>query len=220
MVRNEPPTTGTDTNRATNETRLLAAAIDVFAESGYAKTGVAEIARRANLTTGAIYSRYSGKAELLVTALDTQLASQLEALFASGDTQAPTAVLGALGQHVLDREANSASALLLEAVVAARHEPELNALLQRLLVDERSRVGAVIDQAKAANLFDADLDTVAVLTFVQAIGLGFTVFHTLGTPMPDPEAWQVVIDRLIAAAMPPVLNQTHPQQPPHPRSNP
>ena len=44
--------------------RLLQAAAEVFAENGYEKAGVAEIARRAGVTTGAIYSRYSGKAEL------------------------------------------------------------------------------------------------------------------------------------------------------------
>src|SRR4051794_26346167 len=50
-------------------TRLLIAAAEVFAEKGYDGAGVAEIARRAGLTTGAIYSRYSGKAELLAEAI-------------------------------------------------------------------------------------------------------------------------------------------------------
>ena len=39
------------------DARLLAAAADVFAERGYDGAGVAEIARRAGPTTGAIYSR-------------------------------------------------------------------------------------------------------------------------------------------------------------------
>ena len=37
----------------------------MFAEKGYAGAGVAEIARRAGVTTGAIYSRYRGKDDLL-----------------------------------------------------------------------------------------------------------------------------------------------------------
>ena len=41
--------------------KLLHAAAEVFAENGYEKAGVAEIARRAGVTTGAIYSRYRGK---------------------------------------------------------------------------------------------------------------------------------------------------------------
>ena len=50
--------------------RLLDAAAEVFAERGYEGAGVAEIARRAGVTTGAIYSRFTGKADLLAAALD------------------------------------------------------------------------------------------------------------------------------------------------------
>ena len=36
--------------------RLLQAAAEVFAENGYSKAGLALVARRAGVTTGAIYS--------------------------------------------------------------------------------------------------------------------------------------------------------------------
>lgn len=49
--------------------RLLAAATEVFVEKGYAGTRVAEIARRAGLTTGAIYGNFGSKADLLTEAL-------------------------------------------------------------------------------------------------------------------------------------------------------
>ena len=56
--------------KRTNEDLLIDAAAEVFAERGYDGAGVAEIARRAGVTTGAIYSRYSGKSELLLEALN------------------------------------------------------------------------------------------------------------------------------------------------------
>ena len=40
-----------------DEDLLIKAAAEVFAERGYAVAGVAEIARRAGVTTGAIYRR-------------------------------------------------------------------------------------------------------------------------------------------------------------------
>lgn len=188
----------------TNERRLLTAAAEVFAERGYDKAGVAEIARRAGLTTGAIYSRYRGKADLLVAALDAEMAGHLEAVFSAPDfDHSPTGALSLLGSHLLDQDHAPTNAIFLEAVVAARHEPELADMLDRALEDERMRLSKIIEEAKAAGLFDGDLDTHAVLTFIQAIGLGFTIFRTIGTPMPDPGAWQVVIDRVIAAALPP-----------------
>lgn len=186
------------------ETRLLAAAAEVFAERGYDGAGVAEIARRAGLTTGAIYSRYRGKAELLVEALDAIIADHLEAVITAGGAVTGPEMLATLGAHILegDQHDETGSALLLEAAVAARREPDLGAMLERRLADERMRVHKIIDQARAEGLFDPALDTEAVVTFIQAIGLGFAVFRTIGTPMPDPDAWQVLIDRVIAAALP------------------
>src|SRR3954471_5996047 len=49
--------------------RLLDAATEVFIEKGYEGTRVAEIARRAGLTTGAIYGNFGSKADLLTAAL-------------------------------------------------------------------------------------------------------------------------------------------------------
>ncbi len=49
----------TDVGGAVDEirTRLVQCAAEVFSERGYDRTGVAEIARRAGVTTGAILSR-------------------------------------------------------------------------------------------------------------------------------------------------------------------
>lgn len=182
--------------------RLLAAAAEVFAERGYDGAGVAEIARRAGVTTGAIYSRYRGKAELLVEALDVAMAAHLESVLATSGARDVAGVLAALGTNLLNADSHDGDGLLIEAVVAARREPELASMLERRLADERARLGKVIEAGKADGLFDPDLDGDAVLTFVQSIGLGFVLFRTIGTPMPDGEAWQVVIDRVISAARP------------------
>src|SRR5687768_7413604 len=61
--------------------RLVEAAAAVFAERGYDGAGVQEIARRAGLTTGAIYGRFSGKAELLREAIARCSSDELDELF-------------------------------------------------------------------------------------------------------------------------------------------
>ena len=48
---------------------LVAAALEVVAEKGFAAAGLDEIAARAGMTKGAIYSNFSGKAELLLAAM-------------------------------------------------------------------------------------------------------------------------------------------------------
>lgn len=56
--------------------RLLEAASEVFLEKGYDGTRVAEIARRAGLTTGAIYGNFHSKADLLTAALAAGCSTQ------------------------------------------------------------------------------------------------------------------------------------------------
>lgn len=51
-----------------NRRALIAAAISEIAENGYQDARVAEIAARAGLTTGAVYSGFGGKRELLIAA--------------------------------------------------------------------------------------------------------------------------------------------------------
>ena len=80
-----------------DEDRLIAAAVEVFAERGYDGAGVAEIARRAGVTTGAIYSRYSGKSELLLEALDLSCVAHLEAILSTSAGSSPTDILSRLG---------------------------------------------------------------------------------------------------------------------------
>ena len=62
--------------------RLIAAAIEVFAEQGYEGARVQDIARAAGLTTGAIYANYRGKAELLFDAIGARAGVELDALLA------------------------------------------------------------------------------------------------------------------------------------------
>ena len=84
--------------------RLLTAAIEVFTERGIEKAGVALIARRAGLTTGAIYSRWEGKHDLLLDALDVVLMQQVAQLLAVGPGASVADVLGSLGADLMNRE--------------------------------------------------------------------------------------------------------------------
>lgn len=83
--------------------RLLDAATEVFLEKGFEGTRVAEIARRAGLTTGAIYGNFDNKADLLTAALaagcETQHRLFLDLLaMAPRDEAAARAVTASLRQ--------------------------------------------------------------------------------------------------------------------------
>lgn len=184
--------------------RLLAAAIEVFAERGYDRAGVAEIARRAGVTTGAIYSRYSGKADLLAAAIGAHTTDELDALFADHRFEGRAEdVLAIAGSHLVDRSATAedehASALLSEAFIAARRDPAVAALLRADVMERQDKLRSIIEAAKESGGISPELDTEALVTFCHALGFGFVLLDAVDLPMPATRPWEQLIAHLVAA---------------------
>lgn len=185
--------------------RLVAAAAAEFAARGYAGARVAEIARRAGVTTGAIYSRYRGKADLLAAALDQGAEDELDALFADHRFEGRMEdILLVAGSHLVDRSDSPMPGMLFEAFAAARHEPDVAALLRFGMEGRRRRLTEIVESAKASGGIDAGLDTAALVTFCHAVGLGFLLLEVLDMPAPDKDGWVALLSRMVAAAAPPV----------------
>ena len=193
----EQETAGDDTRA-----RLLRAAADVFAERGYAGAGVAEIARRAGLTTGAIYSQFADKSGLLLEAIDAASTHEVRAVLQG--TRPPrdsaTDILATIGSHLVEPVDDGGQSLLLEAFVAARRDPELAAMLRQRIGDQDGWLAKLVDEAKADGTVDAGLDTDAIVTLCHSIALGFLLFRSIERDLPSPPAWRGVIDRLVVAA--------------------
>lgn len=182
--------------------RLVGAAIDVFAEVGFDKAGVAAIARRAGLTTGAIYSRWPGKQELFLDALDVVFVQQVAPLLTAGPDASAADVLGSLGADLLVRDP-ATDALVLEAWVMARRDPAFRAGLLERLCHEESHLVSLIDSGKATGIVDPTLSTAAIINLCQAISFGSVVLGAIEKPVAPADEWNAVINRLIAAALPP-----------------
>jgi AcrR family transcriptional regulator len=180
--------------------RLLAAAVDVFTAKGFEKAGVAAIARQAGVTTGAIYSRWTGKHEMMLDALDLVMLDQLERLMSSTTTSVPD-ILSALGADLMVRS-SAADALIAEAMVIARRDPEFHTMLSRRMSEQAQRLAGVIDDGKTAGLIDPALSTDAIVTLCHSISIGFAMFGSIDRPLPAADGWNAVIERLIAAALP------------------
>lgn len=186
--------------------RLLAAATAEFAERGYAGARVAEIARRAGVTTGAIYSRYRGKAELLAEAIDAASTGEFDELFTDHRFNGRMEdILRIAGSHLIDRGTEEerrqehGPGLLLESFTAARHEAVVASLLRERMGDRHERLAQVIEAAKAEGGIDDDVDTTALVTFCHALGLGFLLLEVVDLPLPARPAWERLIGRLLAA---------------------
>ena len=185
-----------------DEDLLIKAAAEVFAERGYAGAGVAEIARRAGVTTGAIYSRYSGKSELLLEALKRSFVLHLGDAIASalsGENRAENFDQDGVGIRSIGLLANDEwkdhDALFLEAVVASRRDEEIANMLSQRLETAGTFLAKRIDTQKANGPVDSSFDTDALKTYALAIRMGFSVLRSLDYKMPEPEEWQKVLNQ-------------------------
>ena len=185
-----------------DEDLLIKAAADVFAERGYAGAGVAEIARRAGVTTGAIYSRYSGKSELLLEALKRSFVLHFGEAIASAlsvENRAENFEQDGVGIRSIgllaDDEWKDHDALFLEAVVASRRDEEIATMLSQRLETAGTFLAKRIDTQKANGPVDSSFDTDALKTYALAMRMGFSVLRSLNYEMPDPDEWQTVLNQ-------------------------
>lgn len=178
--------------------QLIAAAAAVFAEKGYDGAGVQEIARRAGFTTGAIYGRFTGKADLLLAAIEAHTHNELEQLFAEHRFEGRvTDIVTTVGAHLVTDPFDDGQALLLEAFVAARRDPEVRSLLRGLMTERAGTFATLIEEAKSSGLVDPEFDTDVIVRFCHAVGFGFLLFGAVGITPPPATPWEALINRLV-----------------------
>ena len=193
--------------------KLIDAAAEVFAEKGYDGAGVAEIARRAGYTTGAIYGRFSGKAELLLAAIEAHSDNELDTLFNEHRFEGKvTDILTTVGSHLVTGTLDAGGALLLEAFAAAHRDPEVRRLMQGVLDLRSDRLAELVMRAKETGAIDPALDTEAVVRFCHAVGFGFLLFRATEIELPDAGPWEELISRLVDALD---VSATSPKPSPH-----
>ncbi|MEQ8716993.1 MAG: helix-turn-helix domain-containing protein [Acidimicrobiales bacterium] len=175
---------------------LVAAAAQLFAERGYERAGVADIAARAGVTTGAIYSRFDGKAALLAAAVDANLTRDLAELVRL-DLE-PTEILTRLGEGLVSGDVG-ANSLLLEAFALARREPAFADLLRQHVDEAGRRLGDLVERAKLAGTVDVTVDTAAVVAFSLSLAFGSALIASVGVATPSHDGWDQLIGRLVAA---------------------
>jgi AcrR family transcriptional regulator len=184
--------------------RLIAAAIEVFAEQGYEGARLQDIARAAGLTTGAVYANYRGKAELLFDAIGARAGAELDGLLQDTASLGARAVLERLGDRLPESRATGPS-LLVDAVAAARRDDDLAALLRERLGRRESTVADVIAAAKRDGSVTDSVSTDAFARFCTMLATGALVLRGLGIEPPDHDDWHALVARLLDALAPDVV---------------
>jgi AcrR family transcriptional regulator len=91
-------------------------------------------------------------------------------------------------------------AMRLEALVAARREPEVAEALREADRVRRRRLQPLFEAASRDGTIAPGLDAGTVLFLVRTIYLGLLLQRGAGSEPPDPEAWEALV-RLVADAI-------------------
>ena len=98
----------------------------------------------------------------------------------------------------VDRREPRPAALMLEAIVAAKRDPEVRDLVMAYLADGEAQIAGAVKAGQHAGTVAADVGDQAFSRFVTMIGLGSALAATVGLPAPDHHDWAALVERLAA----------------------
>ena len=183
---------------STTRDRLLDAAAEVFCERGYEGTTVAEVARRAGLSTGAIYANFKDKAELLLQTIErgsAQAVVDLEAAREAGMSAADRLLM--MGGRMIANRDWVDQRLFVEMFTAARRDPDVGRRVAETLAAMEHEIARLMERAQAERDVDSRWDPAVLARFCMALGVGFTHLANTGLADPDPGEWAALLERVL-----------------------
>jgi AcrR family transcriptional regulator len=177
--------------------RLLRAAAEVFAARGYEGTRVADIAAAAGVSNGALYSHFDGKADLLAQAVRKHGPRGLADLVRA-DPDRPIADLLLAAGRRLPKRGDAAGALIVEALVAARRDPEVARVLRAHLAERADWVADLVGAGQLAGELDEAVAPAAVAHFCLLLAMGSALIPT-DLHGVDADDWDRLLRRVVAA---------------------
>jgi len=167
----DDPKTKASGKRARTRAALAAAALEVVAQKGFAGASLDEIAARAGMTKGAVYSNFSGKAELLLAAMSAKglTLSSPRPPAASLDEEL-AAMAGELVATL--RRAKGQEAFLAEFQIYALTDPDLRQGMATAYGDAFTGTAAYLAGLKDLR---PDVPPRGLAVALQAVALGFMI---------------------------------------------
>jgi AcrR family transcriptional regulator len=190
---------------------ILAEARAMIEESGDNAFRVTDLATRCNVAIGLLYHYFKDRDGLIAAVRESQFLAHIEADVAmlsnivshEGDLDAVLKILVDDFSDPRSKTRNEFRLDRMDALVAARHNPDL---LQRLTEAEArlsAEIVATVQQAKLDGLVDPVVDDKALAFMLEVIPLGTALSNVYGDYLPDPEAWRALLTRMLLSLLPP-----------------
>ena len=128
----------TDATKAARRAQIIEAAISCFLEKGYTNTSMSDIIKASRLSSGSIYSHFSGKEDILISAINERLNSVKELYDTFPGGAGPQDILEIIYTNLLVNENFTAMLRIrlesLHAPEIARATADIMPLLQGIIV--------------------------------------------------------------------------------------
>ena len=112
----------TDATKAARRAQIIEAAVSCFLEKGYTNTSMSDIIKASGLSSGSIYSHFSGKEDILITAINERLNNVKELYETLPEGAGPQDILETIYTNQMVNENFSA---MLRIRLESLHAPEI-----------------------------------------------------------------------------------------------
>ena len=161
---------------------LIDAAIEEFSRHGYAATTVAGIARRAGVTTGAVYAHFDGKLDLLLEALGVRTADRFVDLAVDAGNVPAAQFTETLAKGLLGASLGRRALILLDVIAFARRDPEAAKALKRMVDVRQAAFERMTRAGVDSGFIDPTLPPDELARLVSGLAFGMLVQRALGEP--------------------------------------
>ncbi|MEY2779388.1 MAG: hypothetical protein RL623_568 [Actinomycetota bacterium] len=175
--------------------KLLKAAVSEIAERGYEKARLVDIAAKADLTVGSVYTWYKNKTELFNAAIEYALTEQqkknFEYLSSGADNRIEikpdshwTILIAALAPRnaAVDSDATDSQRLLLEALMASWRNEDAQDQLQPQIAALVAQYEEILQSAMNSGYIDKALDAQILARLFLAFPIGLSLLTLSGMP--------------------------------------
>jgi AcrR family transcriptional regulator len=167
--------------------RLLDASIDTIVEVGYARASAAVIARRAQVSDGALFRHFATMGDFMAATALEVMRRQL-GLFTKQVAEIPAdqPALEAVLVILRDVTGNATNAVMYELLVAARTDEKLRATLQNVLTEYAANIYDIARSLPGSEQFPDETFAALVAILTNTFD-GAAIVHAV-LPQPDIEA--------------------------------
>jgi len=176
--------------------RLLNSTIDVISRGGVKAASMARVARRAQVSTGVMYPRFSGIDDLVENSFEHAILAVISENFTSvGDSGFDENDFGILIMAGLQPSREVWRNFRIEIHLGAKERPSLSKRIQENLRDTNAKVAAKLKPVNSQELASGP-----VPYLMHAVGIGFAVLLNAGIPVNE------VDHRVITKALTQLIN--------------